>query len=276
MLRTPPPNADLARLESYGPEELLNLFATCLKNGTTRSAYISLPDAWGRLFDALFLSAEELVEEMERGSGGLDVEHARMLREFIHADRLNGGLFVLDVIKNGGKTDRAALIMVADPGDLAAIEQNGMTAVHLLAGACDRRIRPALIRRAGKRILAGVFDQRGLPVLFTIFGLCDLGTEDLDAIASVFSRDELRAVMSESRSGNNALEVFQHLEASMKRYPRMERNALVRNAFYRPAAKDTRKEGTEPPVRVEKIAGSAGRERDGEKPSGDAREGTGG
>jgi hypothetical protein len=130
-----------------------------------------------------------------------------------------------------------------------------MTAIHLIVGACDKRVRPALIRRAGKRLLSQVYDRRGLPVIFSIFGLCDLDMEDLDAIASVFSRDELREIMSKNRSGNNALDVFTNVSASMKRYPRMERNALVRNAFYIPAAKDTRKDGEEHPVRIEKISG---------------------
>jgi hypothetical protein len=61
--------------------------------------------------------------------------------------------------------------------------------------------------------------------------------------------------MSENRRGNNALDVFTSVSASMKRYPQMERNALVRNAFYIPAVKDTMKEGAEPPVRIEKISG---------------------
>jgi hypothetical protein len=255
MLRTPLPNADLARLESCGPEELLGIFETCLKTGSTRSAFVPLPDAWGKLFSDLFLSAEEMIDEMERGVHRLSDQHEQMLRSFIRADCMSGGSFVLDVIKSGGKIDRAALILIGDLEDLAGIEQNGMTAIHLLVGACDKRVRPALIRSAGKRLLSQVYDWRGLPVIFSIFGLCDLDVEDLDAIASVFSRDELRQIMSKNRSGNNALEVFTTVSASMKRYPRMERNALMRNAFYIPAAKDTMKEGAEPPVRIEKISG---------------------
>jgi hypothetical protein len=255
MLRTPLPNADLARLESCGPEELLGLFESCLKTGSKRSAFVPLPDAWGKLFSDLYLSAEEMVDGMERGEHRLSDGHAQMLRAFIRADGLSGGSFVLEVIKSGGKIDRAALILIADLEDLAGIEQNGMTAIHLLVSACDKRVRPALIRRAGKRLLSQLYDRRGLPVIFSIFGLCDLDVEDLDAIASVFSRDELREIMSKNRSGNNALDLFTNASASMKRYPRMERNALVRNAFHIPAAKDTMKEGAEPPVRIEKISG---------------------
>jgi hypothetical protein len=255
MLRTPLPNADLERLENCGPEELLGFFESCLKTGSKRSTFVPLPDAWGKLFSDLFLSAEEMVDEIEKGEHRLSDENEQMLRAFIRADCLSGGSFVLEVIKSGGKIDRAALILIAELEDLACIEHNGMTAIHLLVGACDKRVRPALIRRAGKRLLSLVYDRRGLPVIFLIFSLCDLDIEDLDAIASVFSRDELREIMSKNRSGNNALDVFTNVSASMKRYPRMERNALVRNAFYIPAAKDTRKDGAEPPVRIEKISG---------------------
>jgi hypothetical protein len=185
-----------------------------------------------------------------------------MLKAFIRADCVSGGSFVLDVIKNGGMIDRAALIMIADLEDLTEIEHNGMMAIQLLVQACDKRARPALIKRAGKRLLSRIFDRRGIPLIFTIFGLCDLGVKDLDAIASVFSKDELRNTMSRSRTGKNALEVFMNVSAAMKRYPLRERNAsMVRNAFYIPAAKDTETEDTPKNVRVEKISRLPGKGR---------------
>ncbi|WP_321508572.1 hypothetical protein [uncultured Methanoregula sp.] len=255
MLRTPLPHAHLSRLERCGSAELLALFNTCLKTGQKTTPYDLLPDAWSRLFSGIFLSAEELVDEMPREERRFSNDHERMLREFIKADCAGGGTFVIEVIKNGGKIDRAALIMIADLEDLAGIEHNGIMAIQLLVEACDKKVRPALIRKAGKRLLSQVYDHRGLPIIFSIFGLCDLTAEDLDAIDSVFSRDELKNVMSRNRTGNNALVVFMNLAASMKRYPRMERNALVRNAFYIPAAKDTKKEECDKPVRIKKISG---------------------
>jgi hypothetical protein len=255
VLRTPLPNAHLSRLERCGSAELLGIFETCLKTGSKKSAYGPLADVWGRLFSEIFLSAEELVDEMQREERRFSDDHERMLREFIRADCMSGGSFVMDVIRNGGKIDRAALIMIADLEDLAGVENNGTMAIQQLIEACDKKVRPALIRRAGKHLLSQVYDRRGIPLIFPIFGLCDLGGEDLDAIASVFSRDELKNIMSRSRTGNNALDVFTSASASMKRYPEQERNAsLVRNAFYISAAKDTRKEGPEKPVKIEKIS----------------------
>jgi len=116
-------------------------------------------------------------------------------------------------------------------------------------------VRPALIRKAGKHLLSQVYDQRGLPLIFSIFGLCDLCREDLDAIASVFSHDELRNIMSRKRTGNTALDVFTTVSASMKRYPPQERMALLaRNAFYIPATKNAEKKGSEQPVKLQKIS----------------------
>jgi hypothetical protein len=255
MLRTPLPNAHLSRLEKCGSAELLALFETCLKTGLKKSAYNLLPDAWGRLFSELFLSAEELVDEMQQGKRRFSEDDERMLREFVKADCRDGGSFVIHVIKNGGKIDRAALIMIADLDDLTEIKHNGIMAIQMLIEACDKKARPALITRAGKRLLQ-IYDQRGIPLIFIIFGLCDLCEKDLDAIASVFSKDELKNIMSRSRTGKNAFEVFMEVSALMKKYPAMNRNAsLVRNAFYVPAAKDLQKEGSEKPIKFKKISG---------------------
>jgi hypothetical protein len=177
-----------------------------------------------------------------------------MLREFIRADCASGGEFVIDVITSGGKMERAALIMVADLEDLAGIEYKGITAIQLLIEACDKKVRPLLIKRTGKKLLSQTFDRRGLPLIFSLFGLCDISAKDLDAIDSLFTRDELRNIMSSKKTGNTALDVFTSLSAAMKRYPSMDRNALERNAFYIPAAKDTKNEDDERPVKIKKIA----------------------
>ncbi len=219
-----------------------------------RPEYHLLADAWGRMFSDLFLSAKELADEMEQGQHRLGKEREQMLHDFIKADCASGGSVVLDIIRNGGMIDRAALIRIADLEDLAGIRYNGIMALQLLIDACDKKVRPVLIRRAGRHLLSRVYDHRGLPLIFTIFGLCDLCEGDLDAIASVFSQDDLKNTMSRSRSGKNAYEVFLSNSAAMKRYPPLERNtSMVRNAFYIPAAKDAKSEGTEAPVRIRKL-----------------------
>jgi hypothetical protein len=262
-LRTPPPIAHLSVLERCGSEELFGLFEASLKIRPTRAEYNLLAAAWGRLFSDIYLSAEELVDDMQQTERRFPSNHEQMLREFIRADCATGSSFVLEVIRNGGKIDRAALIMVADLEDLAGIGHNGQMALQLLIAACDKRTRPALIRRAGRHLLSRVYDQRGLPLVFTFFGLCDLGMEDLDAIASVFSRDELKTIMSRSRTGKTALDAFASAVAAMKRYPSRERDAIMaRNAFYTPAAKDTEKEEAERPVKVSILSGVPSKNKD--------------
>jgi hypothetical protein len=228
MFRTPIPNAKTASLENCGTEQLLGLFESCLKGGWRGVDYGLLSDAWGHLFSGMYLSAEELVNEMHAGKHRLDEEWERMLREFIKADCARGGAFTLSVIRKGGNIDRAALIMIADPEDIAGIELKGTTAIHLLAGTCDRKVRPALIRKAGNRLLSVLFDSRGIPAIFTIFSLGDVCISDLDALAEVFTPDELRGIMSQNRSGRNALEVFSEISMVLKSRPSLERNTFFK------------------------------------------------
>jgi hypothetical protein len=235
MFRTPIPNADQSRLENFGTDRLLSLFAFCRKAGSQVIDNGLLSDAWGTLFSRLYLSAEELVDELQRGEHRLDDESEGMLREFIRADCRNGGLFVLNVIHKGGKIDRAALIMIADLEDLAGIEYNGTTAIHLLADSCDKWVRPALIRKAGPRLLSSVYDSRGIPVIFTIYTLGDICLSDLDALAKVFSKDDLNKIMCRNRTGKNALTVFTEIALSLKSHASLERHT-----FFKPSApKDT-------------------------------------
>lgn len=235
MFRTPIPNADLSRLESFGSEQLLQIFGSFLKAGPGRANFGQLSDAWGTLFSDLYLSAEELVDEMQSGAHRISGEDERMLQEFIRTDCANGGFFVLNVIKKGGKIDRAALIMIADLEDLAGLEFSGTTAIHLLADACDKGVRPALLTRAGKRLLSSVYDSRGIPVIFTLFALGDLSIHDLNAIENVFSEDELKTVMCRNRTGKNALTVFSEISMSLKRRPSLDRHTF----FKTPSVKDT-------------------------------------
>jgi hypothetical protein len=235
MFRTPIPNADRSRLENFGTDQLLGLFSFCMK---TRSHVVDnnlLSDAWGTLFSRLYLSAEELVDEMQRGEHRLNDEQETLLREFIRADCTKGGLFVLNVIHRGGKIDRAALIMIADLDDFAGIEYNGTTALHLLADTCDKWVRPALIQKEGPRLLSLVYDRRGIPVIFTIYSLGDICLSDLDALAKVFSKDDLKNLMCKSRTGKNALTVFNEIALSLKSHASLERHIFFRP----PAMKDT-------------------------------------
>jgi hypothetical protein len=251
MFRTPIPTTEISQLENCSPEQLLAIFESCVQNGFRRMETGLISGAWGMLFSHYYLSAEELVEEVESGEHRLGEAREQMLRVFIKADCARGSPFVMDVIRKGGKIDRAALIMIAELEDLATIELNGTTALHLLADACDKGVRPALIRRAGKRLLSQVFDRRGIPVIFSIYALGDLSTYDLKAIAKVYSRDELRQVMSRNRSGKNALTVFDELSAGLKIRASMDRNTF----FKTNALKSTNTEG-ELRSQVDPVAGS--------------------
>lgn len=239
MFRSPIPNAEESMLENYSSEQLLKIFETCLKTKTTKVSPNLLSECWGLLFSDKFLSAEELVDDMQSGKHRIGEDKERMLREFIKADCATGGAFVQNVIKNGGKIDRAALIMIADLDILSRIESDDRNLIQIIIEACDKGVRPALIERAGKRLLSNVYDSRALPVLFSIFGLTDLCMQDLAAIAKVFSKDDLRMVMSRNRTGKNALEVFNAASTRLKSHPPGERNKF----FVSHAVKTTNTEG---------------------------------
>jgi hypothetical protein len=235
MFRTPIPNEDVARLENYGSDQLIGLFVSYMKTESRAVDYGQLSDAWGMLFSHLYLSAEELIDEMQRGEHRLNENDECLLHEFIMKDCRNGGFFVMNVIKKGGSIDRAALIMIADLDDLAGIESKGTTAIHLLADACDKRIRPLFIQKAGKNLLSSVYDRRGIPPIYTIFSLADLCISDLNAIAAVFSMDDLKKVMCRNRSGKNAFTVFSEAELALKSHASLERHMFFKTS----ALKDT-------------------------------------
>ncbi len=125
--------------------------------------------------------------------------------------------------------------MIADLENLAAIGINGTTALHLLADACDKGVRPTFIRRAGKHLLSHIYDSRGIPVIFSIYALGDLGMPDLDAIAKVFSENELKTVMCKNRTGKNAFTVFSDIAMSLKSRPSMERHTFFKTGAVRNA-----------------------------------------
>jgi len=266
MFLNPIPNTEQSMLEDCSAKQLVGMFGFCLKTGSSWVEYNELPDAWGVLFSKLFLSAEELVDEMQSGEHRLGGDEERLLREFIRADCANGGAFVLNVIKKGGNMDRAALIMIADPGDLAKVEHDGTTAIHLLVDACDKNVRSALITRTGKKLLSRVYDRNGIPVLFQIFRLSDLSMLDLDAIAKVFSREDLKKVMSRNRTGKNALEAFTDISRFLRSHEPRERNPFITNT----AIKTTNLEGdvrsqVAPRVKNKGITGAQVKKEESEK-----------
>ena len=220
MLRPPVPNIRISMLESCDTRQLLGMFGAFLVPGSLRPEYSQLPDVRGTLFSRLYLSPVELVEEVQAGEHRLGEDNERMLRGFIKADCAAGGAFVLNVITKGGMIDRSALIVIADPADLAGTEHDGTTALHLLMAACDRRVRHVLIASLG-----------------------DLCTADLDAIAGVFTKDELRKVMCRNRRGRNALEVLTDATVMLEGKAGRDRNTFttaraVRDAELKPARQD--------------------------------------
>ena len=224
MFRTPPPSSGQSMLEHCSAGELLGIFDAYVRKGETRIPYADFPVAWGILFSELYLTAGDLAESFRGGKNPIAADDLRMLSEFVRMDCRGGGGFVLGVIRTGGMIDRAALILIADPADLALVRHQGSTALHLLMAACDRIIRPVFIERAGRRLLSEIYDGRDLPVLFLILGLGDLSRQDLDAIGKVFTRNELKEVKSRNRTGKSALEAFTIASARLKGRPARERN----------------------------------------------------
>jgi hypothetical protein len=226
MLHSSNPCSQREQLERLGTGQLFGLFESFSTTKSTAIQSEDLAEAWGILFSKIYLSAEELVQGMQSGEHLLGEDRERVLREFIHADCRSGGVFVLEVIRKGGNFDRSALIMMADLEDLAGVESGTTTALHLLAEACDRNVRPVFIERAGKRVLSELYDSRGLPAIFTIFGLNDLSREDLNAIANVFTRDDLKRVKHKNRTGRSGLEVYSEASRRMKGQAPRERHTV--------------------------------------------------
>jgi len=222
IFHTPMPHSKLSSLERSSPEQLLELFEASLKPGSKKPDFRILTSAWGILFSSLFLSSTELQNEFHK----IGRKNLAVLREVVKTDCARGGKFVFDVIKKGGQIDRSALILIADIGDLAGIEQDGVPAIHLLTRACDKSIRPVLIEKAGKQLLSSVFDSNGSPVLFSIMSMGDLSIYDLDAIENVFSKDDLRKVMTQNKMGRNGLEAFSEISTRIR-----ENLALRRKTF---------------------------------------------
>ncbi|MGA2103904.1 MAG: response regulator [Methanoregula sp.] len=222
LLHTPVPHSLSSSLENSTPAQLLELFESTLKGGSNKQDFRILTSAWGVLFSSLFLSSMEVQSEIHK----LSTENQAMLREVVKVDCARGGKFVFNVIKKGGNIDRSALIMIADFQDLAGIKQDGVPAIHLLTKACDKNIRPLLIEKAGKYLLSEVFDSDGLPVLFIILSLGTLNIYDIDAIEKVFSKEDLRQVMVQNKTGRNALEAFTEISTQMREILALQHKAF--------------------------------------------------
>ncbi|MHB8165029.1 MAG: response regulator [Methanoregula sp.] len=223
------------QMEKYTPEQLLSIFESSLKTGSLKAEHGQLYEAWATLFNKLYLTPEELIDSMERGEHRLGKDNEKMLCEFVKADCASRGIFIMNVIKKGGMMDRAALVMIADLADIAGFEHERSTGLHMLVTACDKRVRPALIKKAGKVLLSTIYDYRDIPPLFVLLGLGDLSVPDLDAIENVFSKEDLRQVMTRKRMGRNALEVFSEFSPGVRQYGSKDRNVFNFN----PAIKTT-------------------------------------
>jgi len=215
MNHPPPPNTDRYLLENAHPQQLLEKFDLCLKAGPRSPEYSLLPEAWGILFFNLYLSPFEVFEDLRTENPRLGKENEDLLRQFIKNDCSRGGKFVIQVIKNGGMTDLSALAMIADPHDLACLECDSRTAVHLLFSTCGTKMRPDLIRKFGTT-LSSLCDRDGVPLLLSILGQSDLTSRDLNAITKVFSNDDLKKIIPKSGSGKNALDLLRDLSRPKK------------------------------------------------------------
>jgi len=224
MVRNPALRPLREQFEGLSTSQIFHLFESPAKSRRGGLSPKDLAEAWGILFSGLFLSAGEVTKGVGETLGK---ERENVLHEFTREDAKSGGDFILEVVRNGGKIDRAALMMIADPEDLCRVAHHGSTAIHILASACDRGMRPALIGRVGKKGLSELFDDRGIPVLFTILGLKDLARDDLAAIGKIFTRDELRKVKAKNRTGRNGLELYSEATRRLTGREPDERNSFA-------------------------------------------------
>lgn len=227
MIHSPVPTTELSLLEHASINQLLDFFETCLKSKSFSRDYGRLSFAWGILFSHVYLSHIELEDEMGKTEHRLGEDKEHMLRELIRTDCSHGGTFVINLIKTGTTLDRSALVLIADLDILATLEHEGTTALHLLAKTCDRGIRPALITKAGNRLLSRVYDRRGLPVLISLFGLPNISEKDLDAIGKVFTKEQLRHITIENGRGNTAFEIMNEISTSLHSHKAQDLKKII-------------------------------------------------
>lgn len=211
-IRIPMAHSSLSWIEKATPRQLIELFESSFADGQKRPDTETLFMAWGALFSSLFLSSSDLQDDIDT----ISREDREMLCRVIHEDCLKSGKFVFTIIKRGANLDRSALVMIANFNDLARVEQDGEPAILLLLKTCDKSIRPALIIKAGKTLLAGIYDRNGVPLIFTVFGLSDLNVYDIDAIDKVLTKEELKKIIPKTGLGRNALDAYTEIATRMR------------------------------------------------------------
>jgi CheY-like chemotaxis protein len=212
-LRMAMPQSSLSWIEKATPRQLIDLFGTSFADGPKRPDPGTLFMAWGALFSSLFLSSSDLQNDIDT----ISREDRELLCRVIHEDcTRRGGKFVFTIIQKGANLDRAALVVIANLNDLATVTQDGEPAINLLIKTCDKSIRPLLIEKAGKRLLAGVCDRDGIPVLFTIFGLGDLSVYEIEAVEKIFTKEELKKIVPKTGLGRSALDAYTEIATRLR------------------------------------------------------------
>ncbi|PKG32761.1 response regulator [Methanoregula sp.] len=212
-LRMTMPQSSLSWIEKATPRQLIDLFGTSVAGGQKRPNPGTLFMAWGALFSSLFLSSSDLQNDIDT----ISREDRELLCRVIHDDcTRSGGKFVFTILQKGANLDRAALVVIANLSDLATVTQDGEPAIILLIKTCDKSIRPLLIEKAGKRLLAGVNDRDGIPALFSVFGLGDLSVYDIEAVEKVFTKEELKKVVPKTGLGRSAFDAYTEIATRLK------------------------------------------------------------
>lgn len=212
-LRMTMPQSSLSWIEKATPRQLIDLFGTSVAEGQKRPDPGTLFMAWGALFSSLFLSSSDLQNDIDT----ISREDRELLCQVIHDDcARRGGRFVFTILQKGANLDRAALVVIANLNDLATVTQDGEPALILLIKTCDKSIRPLLIEKAGKRLLAGICDRDGIPALFTVFGLGDLSVYDIEAVEKVFTKEELKKVVPKTGLGRSAFDAYTEIATRLK------------------------------------------------------------
>lgn len=207
------PQSSLSWIEKATPRQLIDLLGSSLVDGPKRPDAGTLFMAWGALFSNLFLSSSDLQNDIDT----ISREDRELLCRVLHEDcTRRGGKFVLSLIQKGANLDRAALVVVANLNDLAAVTLDGEPAIILLIKTCDKSTRPLLIEKAGKRLLAGVNDRDGIPALFTVFGLGDLSVYDIEAVEKVFTKEELKKIIPKTGLGRSAFEPYNEIAKRLR------------------------------------------------------------
>jgi len=223
-LRMAMPHSSLSWIEKASPRQLIELFGSSFTDGSKRPDTGTLFMAWGTLFSSLFLSSSDLQNDIDT----ISREDRELLCRVIHDDcTRRGGKFVFTILQKGANLDRAALVVIANLNDLATVAQDGEPAINMLIKTCDKSIRPLLIEKAGKRLLAGVNDRDGIPALFTVFGLGDLSVYDIEAVEKVFTKEELKKIVPKTGLGRSAFDAYNEVATRIRQSLAHQRKSFM-------------------------------------------------